>query len=155
MRFSQIIFATSLIATICVNTGGCAGQRTQPQAIARTSTLEIVTISPDSNSSVTRGTVVFADLKYSVGEFIPGKYLITAQVQTTKEGRTFDGTFPSRLYPSMISAEGTLRFSFPLEYVWDSPKLKHPMTLWFYLHRREDDSHTKVVARTGPIFYEP
>jgi len=96
-----------------------------------------------------------ADLNYSVADFVPGEYFVIAQVETADEGATTDGDFPNELYPVLSTPKGQLRLFFPLKYVWDTPTIKHPLAIWFYLNKRSSPTASMVVAKAGPVQYKP
>jgi hypothetical protein len=121
-------------------------------------TLSIVSISPAPGTAVTRETVVTAELEYSMSSFVPELHYVMAQADMNQPGYSFDGTFPAEAYPIMKERKGRLSFSFPLRHIWDSPDLKHPITMRFALNKRGlslTQSKSLSVAVTDKIRYEP
>jgi hypothetical protein len=116
-------------------------------------TLTLASISPIANTPITAKTVLVADLEYSVEDFKAGEYFVVAQVDTTKEHATTDGRFPNSSYPVLTEPHGNLRFSFPVAYVWDLPNVKHPLVVHFYLNKKVDSKHSRIVAKAGPIAF--
>jgi hypothetical protein len=148
MPLTRKIIAITAYALSCVYSTGYTGP-----AEATGSTLTVGSVSPAANTPITVKTVLVADLEYSVEDFQPGAYFVMVQVDTKKEHITTDGQYPNSSYPILTEPHGKLRFSFPVKYVWWSPNVKHPLNVHFYLNKKTDSKHSRIVAKAGPIAY--
>jgi hypothetical protein len=119
----------------------------------RTASLTLTGVYPGPSAVVNEKTVVEADLHYAIGDIKSGTYFVFAQAETTTPGVSSDGTFPLRLHAKLRKSEGQLRFSFPLEYVWNQPAIRHPLVVWFYINTDVDKRYSRVLARVGPVAY--
>jgi hypothetical protein len=140
-------------ALLCASILGCTSHPQGTEAVA--ASLTLIGVVPPPNTSITRDSVVVADLAYAVTDWVPGEYTIAAQVETKDEGVTSDGDFPSSFYPVLTKPSGQIRFSFPVRHVWHDPTIRHPLLVWFYLTKKIDASTSSVVARAGPVQYGP
>jgi hypothetical protein len=133
---------------------GCATRLAHQQSpSARTATLSLTGVYPGPNAAVNERTVIEADLHYAIGDIKSGSYSAFAQVETTTPGVGTDGTFPLKLHAKLTKAEGDVRFSFPLSYVWNQPGVQHPLAVWFYINTEVDKKYSKILAKVGPVIY--
>ena len=150
MKFHRI--AASGIA-LC-GLAGCAGQPVHQQSPSfRTAALSLTAVYPGQHAAVNERTVIEADLHYAIGDIKSGSYSAFAQVETTTPGVGTDGAFPLKLHAQLTKAEGDVRFSFPLSYVWNQPGVQHPLVVWFYINTVVDKRYTKILAKVGPVIY--
>ncbi|PRC92726.1 hypothetical protein S2091_2456 [Solimicrobium silvestre] len=115
------------------------------------SKLELVSIDHDSDSSLTQDSVVTANLKYEIPHFESNKYFVIAQFSTTNSSSTTDGNFPANRYPIIVTPSGSIQINFPLMYVLNSPNIKRPLTMYFFLNEKVGQNSGHVVAMVGPI----
>jgi hypothetical protein len=132
------IRSLGLIALFVV---GCG--TTGSQSFSDKVKLDLIRAQP-AGGSVTRKTVVEAELAYSIRGFSPGRYFLLPQFETEGgdlvEGRPGD-------VRELERAEGRLKMRVPVE------PGRGPITLWLCLTQRVSRKST-VLARVGPLRYE-
>jgi hypothetical protein len=113
--------------------------------------IRIVRVSPAGGANVGRSTVVVADLAYTVAEFEPGLYSVFAQFKTSDPGATEGGQYNGTV--QVTEPAGILRICYPLASLWSIERISWPLSMWFYLGRKDGDSGTDVKAKTTAISF--
>ena len=116
-----------------------------------TTSLSLETISPVAGTMVSYSLVLDATLKYSLADEQQSSqgFEVFAQYQSTVPGMTFGGstvvTLPNR--------SGKVTVSAPLSMVWNDTQLAHPITVFFYLAKKDSNGSSKVIAKSSPVVY--
>jgi hypothetical protein len=152
-----MIYLRTIAAAVATAAWSLAGCVNHPPGYkspsARSATLTLTGVYPGPTAVVNEKTVVEAQLQYAIADIKSGSYFVFAQAETTTPGVSSDGTFPLRLHAKLTKSEGQLRFSFPLEYVWNQPAIKHPLVVWFYINTDVDKRYSRVLGKVGPVVY--
>src|SRR5213593_3423258 len=110
-----------------------AGKR-EPKSVG---SIDVVSLTPEAGSSVDRNTVITVELRYSIDNFQTkqNRYAVSINFQK-RDSRT--STFSSGPGDAVVlkEASGTVTLTYPLESIWDNPKLRKPVVVYFYLHER-------------------
>jgi hypothetical protein len=113
--------------------------------------IRIVRVSPAGGANVGRSTVVVADLAYTVANFEPGVYSVFAQFKTSDPEATEGGQYSGAV--DVTEPAGILRICYPLASLWSIERISWPLSMWFYLGRKDGDSGTDVKAKTTAISF--
>ena len=109
--------------------------------------LALVKVSPKSGSTVSKTSAIVASLRYSIPNYIEGRYTLIAQFQTTTPGVMYDGPFPNDHYPRARGATGVFSLYFPLEKMWEVSRISRPVRINFFL--LEGTSSRRLVVATS------
>lgn len=80
-------------------------------------------------------------------------YSIACLFDSVEEGTTFDGSFPNDRYPIFNFQSGVVDYPFPLKYILDNQRLKHPITVHFYLIHLSGDNEQVVIAESQALTF--
>jgi hypothetical protein len=148
-RWSDLLFGfgfsvsfVSLAATFCT-----AGP---PEPKSKAS-IELVSLTPDAGSSVGPKSIIIAQLKFSISNFKKSKdrYHISINFQSKSRASTFSKGPGGSIV--LQEASGLVTITYPLERVWDDPKLRKPVVVYFYLHEQTGRRETVVLDSTDPV----
>ncbi|UOQ96962.1 hypothetical protein MUN81_17165 [Hymenobacter sp. 5317J-9] len=78
-------------------------------------------------------------------------FAVSIKFQSTDPRMTFSSGQQGDI--SVSSRHDTLTLEYPLARVWANPRLKRPLTCYFYLHRNTAPGRSTVIARTPPIVF--
>jgi hypothetical protein len=113
--------------------------------------IKIFSMTPEAGSEVHKWTVLVADLAYTLKDFAPDKYFVTAQFALLGSNMMTDGNFKHSDYHDLSSATGTYRLCFHLTDIWNQQGLRKPLEVRFLLNRRDDPHSSHSVAVTDKI----
>jgi len=115
--------------------------------------VKVANVSPPAGTTVHKWNTLAVDLEYDVKDFDSGVYILVAQFDTTKEGRSTDGSFSFSKYPHLTYASGSFRLCFPLKDVWNDSNVKRPFSVRFFLSKMDNPHHFHPVAKTEPQIF--
>lgn len=119
--------------------------------------ISIRSLLPTLKDNFSKSSTISAQLNYAIAEEEKSDYgfEISIKFVSTQNNTTFSMTTDSSNVP-VSEKEGTVTINYPMEIIWDNPRLKHPVTCMFYLHKKTSSSgNSTVIAKTIPItFYE-
>jgi hypothetical protein len=128
------VAAVAPIAPVCsAFPHGGVEEITSNDTVPEADSIEIVSVSPDSNTPVSASTMLVVELLYNVKNLANGPYIIIAQFDTIHRRVTTDGDF--RNYSALKHASGLVRLCFPVAMIWDYPNIRWPLVAHFYLNR--------------------
>jgi len=137
---------TGLVLVLLIAVPGCNTSTPTSKA-----TLIVQKLNPSPGSRLSEDSIIDVDLAYEIADFAGDGYLLTAQVNTTREGKTYDGDFPNSDYPILTKQQGTVHFSFPVKYVWKGSETQHPLVVRFYINQSTGGNRSKAIAHAGPF----
>ncbi|GAB3238483.1 hypothetical protein GCM10027346_31170 [Hymenobacter seoulensis] len=111
-------------------------------------------VTPATGAKLSAASTITATLTYALAENQRTDYIysITAQFETTTAGTTI-GTGSSST-AVLSDRAGKTSLTIPLSELWKDTRLKHPVTVYFYLLARAPGSSTsEVIAKTGAYTY--
>jgi len=114
-------------------------------------TVHLLSITPQAANDVQRDTLVFAELNYAIRDFQPGRFFIIAQLETLDPDVTWDGVYSPRV--ELNRPSGKVTFCFPLVSVWDSPRMKWPLSIKFLLNEPSSRGSSHSLAQTTATEY--
>jgi hypothetical protein len=120
---------------------------------AESNNVKVAGVSPPAGTTVHKWNTLTVDLDYDVKDFDSASYILVAEFDTTKEGRSTDGSFTFSKYPHLIYARGSFRLCFPLKDVWTDPNVKRPFSVRFFLSQMDNPHHFHPVAKTEPLIF--
>ncbi|MBD2721907.1 hypothetical protein [Hymenobacter armeniacus] len=101
-----------------------------------------------TSQSVFKAKVVYTIARQEQSEH---GFAVSIKFQSTDPGMTFSsgqqGVIP------VSSRHDTLTVEYPLARIWANPRLKRPLTCYFYLHRNTAPGRSTVIAQTPPIVF--
>lgn len=112
--------------------------------------VEVVAISPEPGSVVTRDSTIEAALCYDLSTAAKGRYSIAVQFATDVLGETY--SYLGTTGPLSL-AVGNLTISYPLSFVWEDKGLSKPILVHFYLLKDTGPSGFALVASSESIAY--
>jgi len=117
--------------------------------------IEIVSLLPEAGSQVDQNTVIKAELRFSIANFQykKNRYYISIQFM---DSNTRASTFSDGEENTVQIEEqtGTVHMKYPLNIVWSNPKLRKPVTFYFFLHERTGRNVSVVLEQTEEIVYK-
>lgn len=117
---------------------------------------EVTTLLPTLDSTLTQSSVISAQVRFYISDddWRPRQlYSIACLFDSVEEGTTFDGSFPNDSYPIFNFQSGSVEYQFPLQYILGSQRLKHPITVHFYLIHLTQDDEQVVIAESQALTY--
>ncbi len=118
----------------------------------RRTSLTLLSIAPAAGTSVQRKDLLVIDLDYSVVDFKPGDFHISAQFDHDTPGSSTSGSFKG--YPELTTPEGRLHFCYPMKKILDVKGVKRPLSVRFLLLKKYDEDGTTIsVAETSPLVF--
>jgi len=121
------------------------------------STINILNLSPETQSIVTSQDTIKALLEYSIGKDVTSEFgfLIAILFVSTTEGKTFSVGPNNQI--ELVDRDGEVTLEYPLESIWNNIELKHPITCYFYLEKITAETplgrSSVVIAKTEAINY--
>jgi hypothetical protein len=137
-----------LVALVGCATGGSGGQ--DPS----TASVVVTALTPVAGSEVQPSSVVEATVEFTIEKFkFKGDtyYLLTECEDAS--GGPVERDHRLADHPILTAAKGSLFVTFPLSHVWNNPKLKKPIRVWFEVVERIGPSDSVVIGRSAPIEY--
>jgi hypothetical protein len=132
---------------------------TSPAPPQVSGTLRLVSVSPEPQSEVTKGTWIVAEVEYAVtAGFQPGLFYLATEVRPRDGERPLRRPIRADENPVLRKANGRLKLRFALAQVWDLPEVRRPLLLRFQLNHKTDgipgpEGARETVASTGPVEY--
>jgi hypothetical protein len=124
--------------------GGGSCEPTTPAELSEKPVLRLLKITPSAGTEVTRSTAVVASLQYEVPNYVEGQYHLLAQFEIATVNYTASGAFPEKRFPYACGSAGIFTVYFPLQYIWDAPAYRRPLTMVFLLLKEN-----QIVAFAG------
>ena len=125
-----IIFITSLILGLY----SCKDSPTENESESET-WINIVDLTPQSQSVVSSIDTIKAELSYSISDEIQSDFGFRVSIKfvSTTEGQTF--SLGDAAQVEISEKKGTVSLNYPLNLVWNYDKLRRPISFYFYLHK--------------------
>ena len=127
----------------------------QPPKTKSTGTIEIVSLTPEAGSQIDRNVVIKAELRFSIANFQRKKNRYSISIQFM-DSSTRASTFSSgeANTAQILEPSGTVHMEYPINAVWDDPKLRKPVTFYFFLLERTGRNVSTVLDQTEEIVYQ-
>lgn len=115
--------------------------------------IEILNLAPEPGSTITLNDTIIATLRYSIAADIESQFgfSISIKFASTVEGRTFSIGPGSGI--ELNEKNGDVTLAYPLDIIWNHSDLKHPISCYFYLHKKTSETSSTVIAKTTEINY--
>jgi hypothetical protein len=114
--------------------------------------IEIVSIAPPPNSTLTKESVISANLRYTLAPDEKSEYGYKIWIQFTKPG---DSTSYS-IQPNSVdlnSRAGTVSLDHAILEEWQSADTRHPIQIHYSLIRKTSLSSNKLLVKTPKVDY--
>ena len=150
MRFRRNSCSALLILLVGTNVFAA-----RPPNTKSTGTIEIVSLTPEAGSQVDRNVVIKAELRFSIVNFQNKKNRYSISIQfmdnSTRASTFSDGDMNT---VHIEKESGTVHMEYPLNTVWDNPKLRKPVTFYFFLLERTGRNVSAVLEQTEETVYQ-
>jgi hypothetical protein len=113
----------------------------------------------------TEKSIITARLAYHIAEQEQSEhgFAVSIKFQGTDPKMTFSvGRYTGSAQPTsreragevtVISKTDTLTLKYAMAQILNNPRLRRPITCYFYLHRYTAPGHSEVIAKTPPIIF--
>jgi len=114
--------------------------------------IELISLTPEAGSTVDRQSTIVAQLRFTIDNFKDKKdrYRISINFQDRNTRAATFSKGPGGMI-TLDQASGTVTLEYPLDRIWDDPKLRKPLRVYFYLHERTGKNETVVLDMTDAI----
>jgi hypothetical protein len=114
--------------------------------------IELISLTPEGGSSVDRGSTITAQLRFTIDNFKDKKdrYKVSINFQERESRAATFSKGPGDMI-ALIEATGTITLAYPLDRIWDDPRLRKPLVVYFYLHEHTGKRETVVLDTTDGI----
>ncbi len=114
--------------------------------------IELVSLTPEAGSSVDRESIITAQLRFTIDnfKFKKDRYQVSINFQDRDSRAATFSKGPGDMI-MLEEASGTITLVYQLDRVWDDPRLRKPLVVYFYLHERTGKRETVVLDSTGEI----
>lgn len=114
--------------------------------------IELISLTPEAGSPVDRQSTITAQLRFTIDNFKDKKdrYRISINFQDRNSRASTFRKGPGGMI-TLDQASGTVTLEYPLDRIWDDPKLRKPLRVYFYLHERTGKQETVVLDKTDEI----
>jgi len=147
-----------LAAGLSLALAACATPETSgtaPAAPPATATLTLTSVTPASGSDVRPDDTIKADLDYTLANFTPDRYFLTAEAETG-DGSTIGWAAAEQgPDPALAAANGPAHIEVPMEYARNVPDIKQPFMLWFCINEKTGPTSSRLIASARPVQYVP
>jgi len=133
----------------------CTSGVVNPAAAEAVARVELLSISPVTEATVTRDTVLVADIKYSIQNYQQGVdyYIAPLFASNRGSGQTFNELDRIAQATRVTAPEGTIRVRYGIARELQSTQLERPIRVWFYLMERTGAHTTRVIGKTEQLHY--
>ncbi|GAB2940734.1 hypothetical protein GCM10027048_01400 [Hymenobacter coalescens] len=151
IRFAWLPLLLPALGSLPFHDAGSPASRQAPAANGNNITLLALNQPPCATPS--RQAVLVAKLAYRIAaaEQSEQGFAVSIKFQTTEAGRTFSSGPQGHVFVAQGSDTLTLRY--PVAAVWNHPRLKRPLTCYFYLHRYTAPGRSTVIAQTPAVVF--
>ena len=105
----------------------------------------------------TQQSVITAKLAYHIAEQEQSDYgfEVSIKFQGTDPRMTFSvgNSMGNAGNTKVTSKSDTLTLKYPMAAILNNPRLRRPITCYFYLHRNTEPGRSTVIAKTPPIVF--
>ncbi|MBJ6108175.1 hypothetical protein JAO73_04070 [Hymenobacter sp. BT523] len=117
------------------------------------SSIELLVLNQPPCTVPTSQSVFKAKVVYTIAgpEQSEHGFAVSIKFQSTDPRMTFSSGQQGVI--SVSSRHDTLTVEYPLARIWANPRLKRPLTCYFYLHRNTAPGRSTVIAQTPPIVF--
>ncbi|MBF9222027.1 hypothetical protein [Hymenobacter ruricola] len=132
---------------------GAVPNRVAQQAPAPGSSIALLVLNQPPCTVPTSQSVFKAKVAYVIAAQEQSDYgfEVSIKFQSTDPRMTFSSGMQGVI--PVTSRHDTLTVEYPLAKIWANPRLKRPLTCYFYLHRNTAPGRSTVIARTPPIVF--
>ncbi len=118
-----------------------------------TTYIEVIDLIPQTGSTISASDTIAAVLKYAIDNAVQSDYgfSISVKFASVNEGQTFSIGQDAEIV--LTEKTGTVTHAYPLDLIWNHADLKHPVSCYFYLHRKTSQTSSTVIAKTAEIKY--
>ncbi|GGF24803.1 hypothetical protein [Hymenobacter cavernae] len=120
-------------------------------------TIKLLALNQPPCSIPTDESVITAKLAYHIAEQEQSEYGFEVSIK-------FQGTDPRMTFSmsrgpantgniKVTSKSDTLTLTYPMATILNNPRLRRPITCYFYLHRNTEPGRSVVIAKTPPIIF--
>jgi hypothetical protein len=121
--------------------------------------LNCIDITPSVESGkITPDTVVESTLKYSIdlSRLKSEQFSITILFGSSERENQLFNKPETRLGKGHVFLDepsGTIKLKYPMDAVWQDPRLKHPISIIFFLIKHDKDGAGQAIASAGPFIF--
>jgi hypothetical protein len=147
MMLCRRLSLTSILSlvTLCTISAG-------PPRSKSAGSIELTSLTPEAGSTVDRSSVITAQLRFAIDNFRKNqdRYQISVKFQSIESRAVTFSKGPEDVV-MLGDRSGSITMVYPLHRVWDDPKLRKPIVMYFYLHERTGKRDTVVLDKTEEI----
>jgi len=117
-------------------------------------TIKLLTLNQPPCSMPSSESTITAKLAYLIAEQEQSEqgFSVSIKFQGVDPRMTFSVGTQGNL--TVKSKQDTLTLTYPMAAIWSNPRLKRPLTCYFYLHRYTTPNRSVVIAKTPPIVFQ-
>jgi hypothetical protein len=113
--------------------------------------IKVLSVTPEAGAEVHKWTVLEADLAYTLKDFEPEKYFVTAQFEMLSANLMTDANFKRINYHYLTLPAGAYRLCFHLADIWNLADVRRPFQVHFLLNKRDTPNTSHSVAFTDKM----
>jgi TonB family protein len=149
-RNRTLASSVSIVLVVLVVALAVAVDRREVVEFRSAASLDLVEVKPPPGSSVTKETIVVAELSYRIEQFTAERFVAGASAELVTGNSTINGS------PDVVlgQATGRVTVAYPLADVWDHPELRKPLLIRFAVRQLGgSEGISAIVANAGPVTY--
>ncbi|WP_324676909.1 hypothetical protein [Hymenobacter sp. GOD-10R] len=126
-------------------------------APANGNTIKLLALNQPPCSVPSPESMITARLAYHITEQEQSEhgFSVSIKFQGTDPRMTFSmGLAGQKAGETLVTSRNdTLTLRYPMAAIWGNPRLKRPITCYFYLHRYTAPGRSTVIAKTPPVVF--
>ena len=122
-------------------------------ACAQRPRLTLLSLTPESGTSVTPDSTFSARVEYRIDQFKPEHWFLIIVYESVNGPRRTVTEGPDPRIP-ISDSTGILRIQQPFRIAWADTQIRRPFTLWIYLNEDRGAGHSMPLATLGPFIYK-
>lgn len=110
------------------------------------------------NGRLTRDTVIETTLQYSIDlhKLKKDKYTITMLFGSSEGQNVLFNKKKTRLGDADLilkATSGSVKLKYPMDAIWNDPRLKRPVSIFFYIIEHNKNGSSQAIASAGPFVF--
>jgi hypothetical protein len=115
--------------------------------------IKLLALNQPPCTTLSKDAVITAKVAYRIAQQEQSEhgYEVSIKFQGTDPRMTFSVGHMSGV--AATTKSDTLTLQYPMSSIWNNPRLKRPLTCYFYLHRNTGQGRSTVIAKTEPVVF--